>query len=96
MDCGVQPLVFAGVVGVCTYFIDRMHQRILKRQAHIGVQRQTHFTELFFSVALQTYLQEVTRRMCGMRQAMTGTISVVCFDSYSIVTCRPVSWQRPK
>lgn len=51
--CVVQPLVCAGVVGVCTYFIHRMHQPILKRQAHIGVQRQTHFTELLFSVALK-------------------------------------------
>jgi hypothetical protein len=33
-------------VGVCTYFTDKVHQRILKRQFHIDVQRQTYFTAL--------------------------------------------------
>jgi hypothetical protein len=37
----------------CGGCVHKVHQRILKRQAHIAVQRQTHYTELFFSVALK-------------------------------------------
>jgi hypothetical protein len=38
---------------VCTYFVDKVHERILKRQAHIAIQRQTHIAELFSSVAVK-------------------------------------------